>query len=93
MGKKEKRGKRKKRETKEKGFDSQCSEGQKSIGRELKLVFFLQATSRCKKKKKKVGFSETKFSDVETVFWNSCLRTLSWLNLEPLMAVLKVVKN
>ena len=49
---------RKKGEIKEKGFDSRCSDGQKSIDRELKLVYSPRATSSCQKHKK-VGFSPT----------------------------------
>ena len=47
----------KKKERKEKSFDSRCSDGQKSIGRELKLVYSSRATSRCQKHE--VRFSPT----------------------------------
>ena len=39
-------------------FGSQCSDGRKSIGRELKLFYSPRATSRCQKQKE-VGFSPT----------------------------------
>ena len=48
----------KKGERKEKGSDSRCSDGQKSIGRELKLVYSTRTTSSCQKQKE-VGFSPT----------------------------------
>ena len=38
-----------KKKKKEKGFDSQCSDGQKLLVRELKLVYSTRATSRCQK--------------------------------------------
>ena len=43
---------------KEKGFDSQCSDGRKSLVRELKLVYSMRAMSRCQKIKE-VGFFPT----------------------------------
>ena len=36
---------------------------------------------------------EIEFSNVGTVFWNSCLMTASWLNLKLLMTIKKVFKN
>ena len=60
---KQKRGEKnscveKKGERKENGSDSRCSNSQKSIGRELKLVYSTKATSRCQKQKG-VRFSPT----------------------------------
>ena len=57
---KEMRGKKKrekicveeKGETKEKGFDSPCSDSQKSLVQELKLVYLTRATSGCHKQKR-----------------------------------------
>ena len=63
-----KKGKERKRERASRALsDSQCPDGQKSIGQELKLVYLPRATSRCKKQKtknkkqkqKEVGFSPT----------------------------------
>ena len=51
-------GKKEKGQRKEKGSDSQCSDGWKSIGQELKLVYSTRATSRCQKQEE-VGFSPT----------------------------------
>ena len=40
-----------KEKKKEKGFDSQCFDGRKSLVRELKLVYSTRATSRSQKQK------------------------------------------
>ena len=37
---------------KEKGSDSQCFDGRKSLVRELKLVYSMKATNRCQKQKR-----------------------------------------
>ena len=36
----------------EKGSDSQCSDGRKSLVRELKLIYLTRATGRCQKPKR-----------------------------------------
>ena len=55
-----KKGKERKRERADHALpDFQCSEGQKSICRELKLVYSTRATSRCQKQKEVGVFSYT----------------------------------
>ena len=46
------RGKEEKGERKENGSDSQCSDGRKLIGQELKLTYSTRAMSRCQKQKR-----------------------------------------
>ena len=48
-----------KKKRKEKSFNSRCSDGWKLLVRETKLVYSTRATSRCQKKRKKVGVSPT----------------------------------
>ena len=50
---------RKKRERKEKGYDSRCSNCQKSIGRELKFSTRRELRVGAKNKQKEVMFSPT----------------------------------
>ena len=42
----------KEKKKKEKGSDSRCSDGPKSLVPELKLVYLTRATSRCQKPKR-----------------------------------------
>ena len=63
VGKEEKWKRKEKREERKERADCAlsdfwCSDGQKSVGRELKLVYSTRATSRCQKHKE-VGFSPT----------------------------------
>ena len=58
-GKGKKKGKERKRERAGRALsDFWCSDGRKSIGQELKLVYSTRAMSRCQKQKE-VGFSPT----------------------------------
>ena len=51
-GEEENRAWRRKKKKEKKSSDSHCSNGWKSLVRELKLVYSMRATSRCQKQKR-----------------------------------------